>query len=111
MADRGGASAARVPTYRPKPITEPPRASTRYVQAALEGELRRVETAINGTRRSTLNSAAFALGGLVKAGALDESSTAEALLTRAIATGLSSHEARITISHAFEDAPSRRLAR
>ena len=106
-----GAARPPVHVFAPRPITELPRASSRYVQKALEEELRRVETAANGTRRATLNSAAFALGGLIKAGVLDESSTAEALLTHAIATGLSSHEARITIAHAFEDAPERRLAR
>jgi P4 family phage/plasmid primase-like protien len=64
-----------------KPIGEKVR---RYVEAALKSEVHAVETAPEGKRNDTLNTAAFNLGQLVGAGVLDEA-TVVAELTRAAA--------------------------
>ncbi len=70
----------------------------RYVETALSEELRRVEGAADGARNETLNAAAFALGGLVGAGALDREQVAADLLRAACAAGLGQHEAESTIT-------------
>jgi hypothetical protein len=66
---------------------------SRYVQAALEGELQRLAAATEGTRNETLNAVAFRLGQL---DAADD--VREALLTVAESIGLGRREARATIA-------------
>lgn len=66
--------------------------------AALHGEAARVKAAAVGQRNDTLNRAAFALGQLVGAGALDASDVEACLLAAATGTGLGEREARRTIA-------------
>jgi hypothetical protein len=74
----------------------------RYALAVLEREADRVRTAGPGTRNSTLNWAAFRLGQLVAARALDPT-TVEAVLTgAALAAGLGPHEVERTIRSGLE---------
>jgi hypothetical protein len=72
-----------------------------YARAALEGEVARVMEALPGTRNDTLNTAAFALGQLVGAGALPESAT-EALRDAGLAIGLSERETDLTLRSGLE---------
>jgi hypothetical protein len=60
-----------------------------YVEAALEGEARKVAStpAGAGKRNEVLNSAAFNLGGLVGAGALEETQATERLMSAATENG------------------------
>ena len=60
-----------------------------YAAAALEGECRRVATAPEGLRSDTLNRAAFSLGTLVGAGALDEGLVIDSLASAASAASRS----------------------
>ncbi len=66
---------------------------SRYLQAALDGELQRLAAATEGTRNETLNAVAFRLGQL---DAADD--VAEALLAVAESIGLGRREARATIA-------------
>ncbi len=68
-----------------------------YVEAAIDSEVDAVANSVEGTRNDTLNRAAFSLGQLVGADALDRERAANALLTAAIAAGLSEREAEATI--------------
>jgi hypothetical protein len=69
----------------------------KYARAALEGEAEKVRSAPVGTRNHTLNAAAFSLGQLVAAGALDPEPVVGALLYAAQAVGLGQREAERTI--------------
>ena len=67
----------------PKPIVptiRTPESVEAYARAALNGEVQRVLDAGDGAQNDTLNTAAFALGQLVGAGALPESVVVRALL-------------------------------
>jgi len=68
---------------------------TAYVQAALDGETKRVRHATEGTRNNTLVRAAFNLGQLVDS--LDSDLAEEQLLDAALIAGLTEDEATITI--------------
>ena len=59
-----------------------------YARAALAAELGNVLAAREGTRNDTLNRAAFALGTLVGAGALDRIDVRERLIAAGVAVGL-----------------------
>lgn len=59
-----------------------------YARHALEAECDRVARAALGARNDTLNRAAFSLGTLVGAGALEEGTVVEALANAAIRAGL-----------------------
>jgi hypothetical protein len=82
-------------------------AGTRYGLAALERKLALVVGAGEGSRRNTLNGAAYALGQLVAGGQLDEAATAEALEQAAAQTGLPVAEIRATIRHGLTDGQQR----
>lgn len=69
-----------------------------YCENALYAECERVAAARQGKRNDTLNRAAFALGQLVGAGALDPSETVDALLGAAARCGLGEREARNTVA-------------
>ena len=68
-----------------------------WARAALRGEIDQVRSAVEGTRNVTLNRAAFRLGQLTAADALDETTVTEQLLAAAIAAGLDPREAIATI--------------
>jgi hypothetical protein len=69
---------------------------SRWVQAAVDGELHAVRAAAQGTRNMTLNRAAFALGQIVGAGFLDASTVERLLVDSALAVGLGEREAVLT---------------
>jgi Bifunctional DNA primase/polymerase, N-terminal len=71
--------------------------ATGYALAALRGEIERVLIARPGTRNSTLNEAAFALGQLTAAGILPHRLAWDALMRAAAAIGLPPREASRTI--------------
>jgi hypothetical protein len=101
--------AALLTLLRPPPPTTPPRQvqapptgpvtdrTRRYALAALQAEHDNVAAASEGTRNDTLNRAAFALGRLVGAGALDRREVEDALRAAAEACGLGAAEAERTI--------------
>ena len=68
-----------------------------YARAAVSGELARVRSARPSTRNTTLNKAAYAIGTLVGAGALNQADVEYELLNAALATGLPEQEALRTI--------------
>jgi hypothetical protein len=69
-----------------------------YAARAIEGEVARVRTAPEGVRNDTLNRAAFSLGTLIGAGALDQIAAEDALASAAAAAGIPAREARRTIA-------------
>lgn len=73
------------------------RSAPAYAQAALEGEICRVIEAPEHTRNDTLNVAAFSLGQLVAAGALDRGVVEHALTQAAHDSGLEVDETAATI--------------
>ena len=72
--------------------------ATGYALAALRGEVERVLIARPGTRNSTLNEAAFALGQLTAAGILPHRLAWDALTRAAASIGLPPREASRTIA-------------
>jgi len=74
-----------------------------YGAAALRDELAKVRGAENGTRRNTLNSAAFALGQLIGGGVLDRTTVASELHAAARETGLPDREIDATIDAGLRD--------
>ena len=72
---------ATAPPMPPRPARADRRGA--YAAAALEGECRRVAAAPEGLRSDTLNRAAFSLGTLVGAGALDEALVVDSLAAAA----------------------------
>lgn len=77
---------------RPDPAPPPPPRSTAdaYAKAAMDRELAALRWTPEGTRNETLNCAAFSLGQIVGAGALDEVTVERHLLATAHAIGLGS---------------------
>ena len=71
--------------------------SASYGAAALRGESDRVRSAPVGQRNHTLNSAAYSLGQLVAAGALDQARAVQALTDAAADAGLEAAEIASTI--------------
>ena len=84
------------------PFSTPGRSSgtspVRYALAAVEAECERVANAPQGTRNHALNRAAFSLGQLVAAGALDHTTTELALQQAARQAGLTGSEITATIA-------------
>jgi Bifunctional DNA primase/polymerase, N-terminal len=72
--------------------------ATAYGAAALRRELEQLGRAAEGTRNASLNRSAFALGQLVASGALEEASTAEALLDAGLRIGRGERECERTIA-------------
>ena len=68
-----------------------------YGAAALRGEVGRVRSAPVGQRNHTLNTAAYSLGQLIAAGALDQERVVEALTVAAQSAGLETGEITATI--------------
>jgi len=76
--------------------------SVRYCTAALAKAAEEVADACEGQRNDTLNTAAFSIGQLVGAGALDRTETEETLLQAAVSCGLPEPEARSTIASGLD---------
>ena len=68
---------------------------------ALEGAVRAVRSAPEGTRNVTLNAEAFGIGQLVALGALHEGEAEDELVSAAVSAGLFETEARRTVRSAF----------
>jgi hypothetical protein len=79
-----------------------PSSATTYAAAALRAEAENVTAAEEGTRNSTLNTAAFALGTLVGAGAIDRADVEQALLDAALECDLPDKEAERTIASGLD---------
>lgn len=73
-----------------------------YVRAAVDAELARVALSPVGDRNNSLNVAAFALGTLLSAGALDRDEIADRLAFAATRAGLPEAEARTTIQSGLD---------
>jgi hypothetical protein len=101
-------AALRARLERPRPATggavAPVRMASRWAAAALAAEAHRVATTLKGEpgrkgRNHALNRAAFKLGQLVAAGALDPDEVARVLLGAAMRAGLGDREAARTINY------------
>jgi hypothetical protein len=77
--------------------TIPARVSGAWARSALAGEANSVSSAPEGTRNHALNRAAFCLGQIVGAGALDSATVEAALLQSALNAGLGEREALRTL--------------
>jgi hypothetical protein len=84
----------RIAPQDPIPVSV---ALDRWAAAALWGEVERVRFAREGSRNHTLNRAAFALGQIAGAGALDADEVEAHLHQAARAVGLAEREASLTI--------------
>lgn len=72
-----------------------------YALAALQNEHDKMAYAAEGTRNTTLNTAAFSLGQLARLGLLSEDEVVEALSAAALACGLDEAETSRTIASGF----------
>ncbi len=86
------------PRARPEPESKP----GAYARGALAREGALVRAAQEGTRNSRLNTAAFNLGQLVGAGALEETEVRSVLTEAARATGLEAAEVDATMTRSLE---------
>jgi P4 family phage/plasmid primase-like protien len=68
-----------------------------YALKALEEEIAKVRSAVNGTRNDTANSSGFSLGQLIGAGLLDEYEVERELVTVAVQNGLAEGEAEAAV--------------
>lgn len=93
--------AARLVSPQPAPVGQGRLA--RYAQAALEGEIATVASAVQGQRNHVLNRAAYKLGTLVGAGALDQGLAETSLSEAAQTAGLCPKEAEATIRSGLTD--------
>ena len=73
------------------------RAPSAWARAALDGEIGRVRSAVEGTRNDTLNRVAYRLGQIVGAGGLEERDVEGVLIDEALAIGLGEREAVRTV--------------
>jgi len=76
-------------------------AADRYAEAAIRSAVDRVKSSGEGSRNHTLNSEAYGMARLVKAGVLGGQETADALAAAAMAAGLSQKETIATLKSAF----------
>ncbi len=72
--------------------------NTKYGLAALQQEIRKIESASEGERNNILNTASFAIGQLIAGGHLDPIKANEQLFLAAFGTGLTATEIQATIS-------------
>lgn len=102
MTDNNG-FLARIGGNKPAPRQTGPVVppSDAYAAAALKREVARVETAVEGTRNTTLFTAAAALGEIANAGVLDEGTVRAALTDAGRTAGLEELEIERTIESAF----------
>lgn len=73
------------------------KAKSAYVQAALDDEVARIRSSVEGERNSTVNKAAFALAQLLHTNLIDETTIRIELESAALSLGLSKDEAKRTI--------------
>lgn len=73
------------------------RAPSAWADDALQGELGRVRSSVEGTRNDTLNRVAYRLGQIVGAGVLQEREIEDVLVNEALAVGLGEREAIRTV--------------
>lgn len=101
----------------PEPEPERPREERRsqlngstlpYVKAAVESALASIANAPKGNRNTTLNSEAYGIFGLVKAGVVPES-IRDDIERVAISTGMTKAEIKATIKSAWNDARPRQI--
>src|SRR5208282_5034462 len=90
---QGPTSRSVAPTQRGEPPRDVP---SRYGAAALQSESAKVRSLPEGRRNDGLNRAAFRMGQLAGAGAVDESAARAELRTAALATGLPDSEVNST---------------
>ncbi|MBU0514811.1 MAG: bifunctional DNA primase/polymerase [Proteobacteria bacterium] len=90
------------PQEQPTPQVAKQTDTSGYIQAALEAEVEAVRSAHEGERNHTLNRAAFALGTLIGAGALEQGIAETELTTAARAVGLNGKETQATIRSGIE---------
>lgn len=85
------------PARRPsvEPVIEVRAAA--WARAALDGELDRLDHAVEGTRNETLNRVAYRLGQIISAGRLQAGDVEPLLIQHGVATGLPEHEVLATI--------------
>jgi len=79
-------------------VGEVPRNASIYAASALAAEIDNVSTAAEGTRNSTLNTAAFSMGTLVGARAIEHDDVWNALYEAALESGLPEEEIERTLS-------------
>ncbi len=90
------------PVLKERCLEKSGKTERRYALSALQNEHDRVASAPEGTRNATLNRAAFCLGQLVGAGALERASVEDALQGAASMCGLPRDEAVRTIKSGLE---------
>jgi len=95
------------PVASPRPAPRPTMDMVPYATAAIDAELKAVEHAKDGVRNDTLNRAAFAIAGFVRAGLAPERWARDHLYSRAVGAGLLPREALSTIESAFRAAQPR----
>ena len=82
---------------RPPATTSGVRDASAWARSALDGELHRLQAAVEGTRNDTLNRVAYRLGQIVAAGCLDEAEVEAILVHAASSIGLGEREAVRTV--------------
>lgn len=102
------AHAPAVPTTIQGAAAGDPQAA-KYAQAALNHACDNIATAPKGTRNDTLNSEAYSIGQLVKAGHLDNEVALSEMWQAARACGLGDAEINRTIPRAIGDAEARNV--
>ncbi|HET9627204.1 MAG TPA: bifunctional DNA primase/polymerase [Kofleriaceae bacterium] len=85
-----------------RPRAALPSSAMPYAAAALRAEVANVAGSEEGTRNATLNNAAFSLGTLVGAGAIDRADVEQALLDAALECDLPDEEAERTIASGLD---------
>lgn len=81
----------------------PPERTNSWAEAGLQAEVDKVRAAANGSRDTTLNTAAYSVGQLVGGGFLNEESATEALVAAGLATGQEEALVNKTVKHAMAD--------
>lgn len=88
------------PVHRPQVVPAPEPTGVRaaaWARAALDGELDRLDHAVEGTRNDTLNRVAYRLGQIISSGRLQQADVEPLLLQHGVATGLPEREVQATI--------------
>lgn len=98
---------SEVVRHKPQPRSVGLSATTAYGDAALAGEEKNVQSAVESLRRVTLNRAAFSIGQLIAGGEVAEEEARSRLTAAALMTGLPVREIASTIRGAFKDAAKR----
>lgn len=97
----------------PLPFVEPSgpvRCESAYAKAVLDRELAALAQARPGRRNNALNTSAWRVGRLVRAGMVAESEAMDVLVSQATGIGLPQREAIATIISAFRSAPAKVVA-